>query len=54
MSKQRRMEELLHDMMGDLMLLHQVTKSERLKRRIEDWVDRTLKVLDSENNGPTK
>jgi hypothetical protein len=27
MSKQRRMEELLHDMMGDLMLLHQVTRA---------------------------
>jgi len=46
MSNRLLMEQLLHDLLPDLMALHAATKSERLKLRIEKYMERILEALD--------
>jgi len=36
------MEQVLHDLLPDLMALHAATKSERLKLRIKQYVERIV------------
>jgi hypothetical protein len=46
MSNRYLMELVLHDLLFDLMALHRVAKSQRMKLRIEKYVERILKALD--------
>lgn len=46
MSSPQLMELILDDMLPDLMALHRATKSERIKRRIEKYIERILEALD--------
>lgn len=48
MSNLSLMEQVLHDLLPDLLLLHAATKNERLKLRIEQYVERILKALADE------
>ncbi|QWG24150.1 hypothetical protein KMZ93_04265 [Bradyrhizobium sediminis] len=48
MSNRALMEQVLHDLLPDLMVLHAATKNERLKLRIEQYVERILKALADE------
>jgi hypothetical protein len=50
MSNPRLMEEVLSDLLVDLQPLHQATKSERLKLRIEKYVERILQALRRRTN----
>jgi hypothetical protein len=47
MSNKHLMEEVLHDLLPDLMALHAVTTSERIKLRIEKYVERILAALEA-------
>jgi hypothetical protein len=42
------MEQVLHDLLPDLTALHAATKNERVRLRIEKYVERILKALDDE------
>jgi hypothetical protein len=49
MSNRILMEDVLHDILPDLMALHAITKSERIKLRIERHVARILEALEKED-----
>jgi hypothetical protein len=42
MSNRLLMEQVLHDLLPDLMALHQATKHQRTKLRIEEYFKRIL------------
>jgi hypothetical protein len=46
MSNQAKMEQVLHDMLPDLMALHAATTNERLRVKIEKYVERINDALD--------
>jgi hypothetical protein len=46
MSNRHLMETVLHDLLPDLMALHAATKSERIRLRIQRYVERILEALD--------
>jgi hypothetical protein len=46
MSDRHLMETVLHDLLPDLMALHAATKSERIRLRIQRYVERILEALD--------
>ena len=48
MSNRALMESVLHDLLVDLQTLHQATNSERMKLRIERYVERIFKSLETD------
>jgi hypothetical protein len=55
MSDRAKMEAVLHDLLllPDLQAVHKATKSERLKLRIEKYIERILEALeDSPDESP--
>jgi hypothetical protein len=49
MSTRSLMEQVLHDLLPDLMALHRATKHQRTKLKIEKYVERILKALDTDD-----
>jgi hypothetical protein len=41
------MEQVLHDLLPDLMALHATTKNERIKLRIQKYVEKILEALEA-------
>jgi hypothetical protein len=49
MSNRSLMEQVLHDLLPDLMALHRAMKHQPTKLKIEKYVERILKALDTDD-----
>jgi hypothetical protein len=49
MSNRSLMEQVLHDLLPDLMAVHQATKHQRTMLKIEKYVERISEALDRDD-----